>query len=79
MKMLEANGLLWESQQERKEGVEELFSYWIAENIRKTRPNVPDGAIDKIMDGLKRLTLLLLKLSYILGVLLWRHQPLQFL
>jgi hypothetical protein len=54
MKMLEAKGLLWEASKKGRKAFRNRFSYWVAENIRKIRPNAPDGAIDEIIDRLKR-------------------------
>jgi hypothetical protein len=54
MKMLEAKGLLWEASKRGRKAFRNRFPYWVAENIRKIRPNAPDGAIDEIVDRLKR-------------------------
>ena len=54
MKMLEAKGLLWEASKKGRKAFRNRFPYWVAENIRKIRPNAPDGAIDEIIDRLKR-------------------------
>jgi len=54
MKTLEAKGLLWEASKKGRKAFRNRFPYWVAENIRKIRPNAPDGAIDEIVDGLKR-------------------------
>jgi hypothetical protein len=54
MKMLEAKGLLWEASKKGRKAFRNRFPYWVAENIRKIRPNAPDGAIDEIVDRLKR-------------------------
>jgi DNA repair exonuclease SbcCD ATPase subunit len=54
MKMLEAKGLLWEASKKGRKAFRNRFPYWVAENIRKIRPNAPDGAIDEIADRLKR-------------------------
>ena len=54
MKTLEAKGLLWEASKKGRKAFRNRFPYWVAENIRKIRPNAPDGAIDEIVDRLKR-------------------------
>jgi hypothetical protein len=54
MKTLKAKGLLWEASKKGRKALRNCFSYWIAKNIRKIRPNAPDGAIDEIGDRLKR-------------------------
>ena len=54
MKMLEAKGLLWDTSKKGRKAFRNRFPYWVAENIRKIRPNAPDGAIDEIVDRLKR-------------------------
>jgi hypothetical protein len=54
MKMLEAKGLLWEASKKGRKAFRNRFPYWVAENIRKIRPNAPDGAIEEIVDRLKR-------------------------
>ena len=54
MKMLEAKGLLWEASKKGRKAFRNRFPYWVAENIRKIRPNAPDRAIDEIVDRLKR-------------------------
>jgi hypothetical protein len=54
MKTLKAKGLLWEASKKGRKALRNCFPYWIAENIRKIWPNAPDGAIDEIVDRLKR-------------------------
>lgn len=54
MKTLEAKGLLWEASKKGRKAFRNRFPCWVAENIRKIRPNAPDGAIDEIVDRLKR-------------------------
>jgi len=54
MKTLEAEGLLWEASKKERKAFRNRFPHWVAENIRKIRPNAPDGAIDEVVDRLKR-------------------------
>jgi hypothetical protein len=54
MKTLEAKGLLWEASKKGRKAFRNRFPYWVAENIRKIRPNAPDRAIEEIVDRLKR-------------------------
>ena len=54
LKMLENKGLLWEAGKKGRKAFRNRFPYWVAENIRKIRPNAPDAAIEDIADKLKR-------------------------
>jgi len=54
LKILKAKGLLWEASKKGRKAFRNRFPYWVAENIRKIKPNAPDAAIDEIVDSLKR-------------------------
>jgi len=47
----------------QKGNLQKQFPYWVAENIRKIKPIAPDTAIEKIVDKLKGLYYLLLKIN----------------
>ena len=53
LKMLEVKGLLWEASKKGRKAFRNRFPYWVAENIRKIKPNAPDAAIDEIVERLK--------------------------
>ncbi|MHA1605799.1 MAG: hypothetical protein ACTSWF_14265 [Candidatus Freyarchaeota archaeon] len=54
LKMLEAKGVLWEASKKGRRGFRNRFPYWVAENIRKIKPNAPGVAIEEIVDRLRQ-------------------------
>jgi len=50
----ESKGLLWRTSKGGRTAYRNRFHQWVTENVRKIKPGAPDGAIEEIVDRLKR-------------------------
>jgi len=50
----ESKGLLWRTSKAGRTAYRNRFHQWVTENVRKIKPGAPDGAIEEVVDRLKR-------------------------